>query len=324
MDQSVIVSVSSPNSEMLNNTIQNVSRPVRFRRPRSFFGDSQQFVPRRVVRPRNNTTINSESSVNANALQVNNRNEVANNQLENNINIPIINNANALEIYNINEVENDQFENNIHIPIIHTPNLDIHNVIIEPAHPIHDDMQVGFNVSVESVNLKNDLLLAASGVVPVIALGNQPSMRHTMNNFIDGIFKNVLKLCTVCKKRWFSEAIHLDNAMPFECTRCLKEKKESLKNNINFVPTMSASNNMDPFYRPSQIALDEYGVLERCFALNSQEQALISISTPIMSFLKLKGPRDSQNIEILLILPKILLKYVIYYHVCLLNAMYLK
>ena len=85
---------------------------------------------------------------------------------------------------------------------------------------------------------------------------------------------------------------------------------------------MSASNNMDPFYHPSQIALDEYGVLERCFALNGQEQALISISTPIMSFFKLKGPRDGQNIEMLLILPKILLKYVIYYHICLLNAMY--
>ena len=134
------------------------------------------------MRQRNNTTINSESNLNANALQVNNMNEVANNQLENNIkipiinnanaleinninevennqfeiniNIPIINNANALEIYNINEVANDQFENNIHIPIIHTPNLDIHYVIMEPDHPINDDMQVDFNMSVESVNLK--------------------------------------------------------------------------------------------------------------------------------------------------------------------------
>ena len=102
MDQSVIVSVSSPNSEMLNNTIQNVSRPVRFRRPRSFFGDSQQFVPRRVVRPRNNATSNSESNINANASQVNNINEVANNQLEININIPIINNANVFGVFMLN------------------------------------------------------------------------------------------------------------------------------------------------------------------------------------------------------------------------------
>ena len=87
MDQSVLVSVSEtstyltcPNSEMLNDTIQNVSRPVSFRRPRKNFGDSRQIVPRRVVRPRNNTTINSESNVNANALQVNKINEVANNQ----------------------------------------------------------------------------------------------------------------------------------------------------------------------------------------------------------------------------------------------------
>ena len=64
---------------------------------------------------------------------------------------------------------------------------------MEPDHPINDDMQVDLNMSVESINIKIGVLLA----VPVIALGNQPSMRHTINSFIDGMFKNVLKFCTV-------------------------------------------------------------------------------------------------------------------------------
>jgi hypothetical protein len=102
---------------------------------------------------------------------------------------------------------------------------------MEPDHPINDDMQVDLNMSVESINLKNGLLLA----VPVIALGYQPSMRHKMNTFIDGIFKNVLKFCTVCKERWFTEVIHHYNAVPYECTRYLKEIKESVMNIINFV-----------------------------------------------------------------------------------------
>ena len=59
---------------------------------------------------------------------------------------------------------------------------------------------------------------------------------------------------------------------------------------------MSAANNMNLFHNTDQVALGELNVLELNYSLNSQEQALIEISTPIMSLFKLKGPKEGQQI----------------------------
>ena len=56
-----------------------------------------------------------------------------------------------------------------------------------------------------------------------------------MNTFINNIFSNVLRLCTVCKENWFAVLSIDENVMPYECVRCLKEKKESGKKNVVFV-----------------------------------------------------------------------------------------
>ena len=41
-----------------------------------------------------------------------------------------------------------------------------------------------------------------------------------------------------------------------KCMKCrLKDKIDSENNNNSFIPTMSASNNMDPFYHPNSLAM---------------------------------------------------------------------
>ena len=219
---------------------------------------------------------------------------------------------------NDNEIGNDN-DNNIHaqednifMPPINDGVLPYHDIIMNSQNVLQDIMvdlplvnvgdvvndiiQLGLNMTEECIKINNDLKLAASGIVPVTLLCNQPSIRQSMNTFIKNIFNNVLRSCTVCKENWFAVLSLDENVMPYECVRCIKEKKDSVKKNIEFVGSMSASNNMDPYYHISQVANDELKELECSFPLNNQEQALIAISTPIMSFFKLKGPRDGQNI----------------------------
>ena len=140
------------------------------------------------------------------------------------------------------------------------------------------------------------LHLAASGVVPCISLEKQPAMLHTMNMFVDGIYKNNLKHCTICNEKRFHGNKCDDDNISYVCCRRVKEKKLSDdNNNVIFVGSMSAANNMNPFHHISQEALNEHNDLELNYSLNSQEQALIAISTPIMSIKKLKGPKDAQQ-----------------------------
>ena len=63
-----------------------------------------------------------------------------------------------------------------------------------------------------------------------------------------------------------------------------RKNKSVLKKNLNFVGSMSSDNNMDPYFHSDNIAVNELLDLQKNHLLNSQEQALIAISTPIMSF----------------------------------------
>jgi hypothetical protein len=58
---------------------------------------------------------------------------------------------------------------------------------------------------------------------------------------------------------------------------------------------MTADNKMNPIFHVNQITLHKHRELEINHSLSSQEQELIAISTPIMSFFKIKGPQQGQN-----------------------------
>ena len=135
---------------------------------------------------------------------------------------------------------NDNIMNDVLIP-----NEDVVNNVVVAEQMFYGVIQADVDLSVESVNLRNDLDLAASGIEPIVSLCNQPAMRSTLNTFVDGIFKNVLKHCIVCKENWFSEVI--GNEIHNECLRCTKEKNECVKENAIFVGSMSSDNNMDPY-----------------------------------------------------------------------------
>ena len=141
------------------------------------------------------------------------------------------------------------------------------------------------------IELHNALHLAASGIQPNIPLHMQPAMLNTMNSFIDGIYSKCMIKCTICMQRWFLDKWDGVN-LNYLCATCVEEKKISDRNNdVNFVASMSAANNMNPFFHVDQIALYQLN-----HSLNSQEQALIAISTPIMSIFSLKGPKEGQNV----------------------------
>jgi hypothetical protein len=168
--------------------------------------------------------------------------------------------------------------------------------IIPSQNDVNDVIQLPINMTDASLQLRNALHLAASGVVPCISLEEEPAMLHTMNIFVDDIYKNKLKYCTICNENWFPGNKCDDDNISYVCCRCVKEKKlNDDNNNVLFVGTMSAANNMNPFHHTNQLALHELNDLEVNYSLNSQEQALIAISTPIISFLKLKGPKDGQQ-----------------------------
>ena len=300
-NENIGVSISTPR-RMGTRTITPIRdnalhRPVRIRRARRFYGDSQE-------------------------VEVSCRNRIVNPRLIRNLNVPNIEpaiihndpivhpiiNVNVPQIahvdFNVNNVDVPDDINHVIMPmndvndnILDEVNIavddDIH--VVDNVDPMFNEViQLGLNLTEESTNLKNDLNLAASGVEPVISLCNQPVMRSTMNTFIDGIFKSVLKHCNVCHENWFNEVSDIE--VHNDCNRCNKEKKECAKNDIQFVGSMSSNNNMDPFFHLDNLAITELADLNKYHSLNSQEQALIAISTPIMSVFKLKGPRDGQNI----------------------------
>ena len=58
---------------------------------------------------------------------------------------------------------------------------------------------------------------------------------------------------------------------------------------------MSKENNMSPMWHDSSIARNELKNLQTNYKLSHTEEALIARSVPIMSFMKLKGPVNGQN-----------------------------
>jgi hypothetical protein len=220
----------------------------------------------------------SQNDENENVIENGN---VSDNEMQNQ-NDDLMNVPNDIDYFHNDEMisQNDEMP----LPLLEAENIE-DNVV-----------QLDLNMVEESINMHNDLVLAASGTVPDTLLRNQQSIKNSMNTFIKHIFNTVLRYCAVCKESWFAVMSLDNNVTPYECVRCLQEKKESIKKNVEFVGSMSSLNNMDPFYHISHIAISELNQLERSYPLNNQEQALIAISTPIMSFFKLKGPRDGQNI----------------------------
>ena len=229
----------------LRNTDQRVTR---IRRPRLFYGDSQVTPPRPSV----STTVmrRRDSSRNSSQLSIN---DVVN---EMDVVNEILSPCENMLSQEIIDPPSQNPEMVINSQII--PNLDImmELPVVNDIAIVDDVIQLGLNMTEERIKLYNDLNLAASGIVPDTLLSNQPSIIHSMNTFIENIFKNVLKFCTVCKENWFTVISIDDSVIPYECLRCLKEKKNSVKKNVVFVGSMSASNNMDPYYHISQVAND--------------------------------------------------------------------
>ena len=82
-------------------------------------------------------------------------------------------------------------------------------------------------------------------------------MLHTMNMFVDGIYKNNLKNCTICNEDWFHGNKCDDDNISYVCCRCVEEKKLSDDNsNVIFVGSMIAANDMNPFHHINQVALN--------------------------------------------------------------------
>ena len=87
-------------------------------------------------------------------------------------------------------------------------------------------------------------------------------MLHTVNVFVDGIYKHNLKYCTICNEDWFHRNKCDDNNIIYACCRGVKEKKLSYDdNNVIFVGSMSAVNDMNPFHHINQVALYEHNDL---------------------------------------------------------------
>ena len=141
-------------------------------------------------------------------------------------------------------------------------------LIIDDIIHSQNDVQLGINMIDASVQLHNALRLAASGVVPCISLEKQHAMLHTMNMFVDGIYKNNLKYCTICNEDWFHGNKCDDDNISYVCCRCVKERKLSDDNdNVIFVGSMSAANDMNPFNNINQVALNEHDDLELNYSL---------------------------------------------------------
>ena len=143
-------------------------------------------------------------------------------------------------------------------------------LIIDDIIHSQNDVQLGINMIDASVQLHNALRLAASGVVPCISLEKQHAMLHTMNMFVDGIYKNNLKHGTICNEDWFHGNKCDDDNTSYVCCRCVKERKLSDDNdndNVIFVGSMSAANDMNPFNHINQVALNEHDDLELNYSL---------------------------------------------------------
>ena len=130
------------------------------------------------------------------------------------------------------------------------------------------DVQLRINMTDASLQHHNALHLAASGVVSCISLEKQDAMLHTMNMFVDGIYKNDLKYCTICNEDWFHGNKCDDDNISYVCCRCVKERILSDDNdNVIFVGSMSAANDMNPFNHINQVALNEHDDLELDYSL---------------------------------------------------------
>ena len=158
-----------------------------------------------------------------------------------------------------------------HIFITQIERNDMHLLIIDDIIHSQNDVQLGINMIDASVQLHNALHLAASGVVPCISLEKRRAMLHTMNMFVDGIYKNDLKYCTICTEDWFHGNKFDDDNISYVCCRCVKEKKLGCDNyNVIFVLSMSAAKDMNPFHHINQVALNEHNDLELCYSLSQK------------------------------------------------------
>lgn len=78
-------------------------------------------------------------------------------------------------------------------------------------------------------------------------------MRLRMNSFLQNVYSNKLFVCTHCCERWFTSTKSQSSTV-YVCKCCAKEIDSEINNEI-FIPTMSASKIMDPFYHPNPLAM---------------------------------------------------------------------
>ena len=167
---------------MAQHARSNGQRSNRNRRPRLFYGDSQDFNPRRpvstlVMRRRNSIRDASQLSlndvINENDMEiVDHDNNVARNQRDN---VRIEGRNDALPPNVVLMIDNQ---------IVQSQEMDVLMPLVNDQNIVNNVVQLGVNMIEESINMHNDLVLAASGTVPNILLSNQPSIINSMNTFI--------------------------------------------------------------------------------------------------------------------------------------------
>ena len=208
-----------------------------------------------------------------------NRNEQLNNEnLSQNINENIDNNMENDNVNNIadgNEVEG----------------LEIDDLVVnenENEMPFLINNDENENNDILNRRILNEALQqAANGIKPFVSLRNQNIVQKYAKIFVEKIHVNELVYCELCNENWFEEKGGVKRNDTYNCKRCTNENAEIKK--------MSKENNMSPMWHDSPIARNELKNLQVNYKLTHTEEALIARSVPIMSFMKLKGPVNGQN-----------------------------
>ena len=136
--------------------------------------------------------------------------------------------------------------------------------------------------------LKEALSQASKGIINITSLRNQNIVRKYSKKFVEKIHANDLVYCEICNELWFEDIKGNKNDNDtYECKRCTTEGTEIKK--------MSKENDMSPMWHDNHMARMELEELQKFYKLTHTEEALIARSVPIMSFMKLKGPINGQN-----------------------------
>ena len=164
----------------------------------------------------------------------------------------------------------------------------INEIVIENINNVNND-NGNDNNDIANRNILEDALLQASrGIINITSLRNQNIVRKYSKKYVERIHVNDLVYCEICNELWFEDVKGEKNDNDtYKCKRCTTETSEIKK--------MSKENNMSPMWHDNYMARMELEELQKYYKLTHTEEALIARSVPIMSFMKLKGPINGQN-----------------------------